>query len=67
MNEIEIFPVCAFNDNYIWTLRQGRQGGSSRSGDAAPVLDYLRAENLSSRQSSTPIITPTTSRGNTSC
>ncbi|HEV8517197.1 MAG TPA: hydroxyacylglutathione hydrolase [Burkholderiales bacterium] len=46
MNEIEIFPVCAFNDNYIWTLRQDGKAAVVDPGDAAPVLDYLRAEKL---------------------
>ena len=46
MNKIEIFPVCAFKDNYIWTLRQDGKAAVVDPGDAAPVLEYLRAEKL---------------------
>ena len=46
MSEIEIYPVCAFKDNYVWTLRREGKAAVVDPGDAAPVLDYLRAEKL---------------------
>jgi hydroxyacylglutathione hydrolase len=46
MNDIEIFPVPAFKDNYIWTLRRDGKAAVVDPGDAIPVLEYLRAEKL---------------------
>ena len=46
MNELRVFPVCAFQDNYIWVLRLGGNAAVVDPGDAGPVLDYLRAEKL---------------------
>ena len=42
----DVVPVKAFKDNYVWTLRDGRRAAVVDPGDAAPVLDYLRAEKL---------------------
>ncbi|MBI4985300.1 MAG: hydroxyacylglutathione hydrolase [Rhodocyclales bacterium] len=42
MNSLDIFPIPAFADNYIWALRES--GGAVAvvdPGDAAPVLDCL--------------------------
>lgn len=42
MNSLQIIPIPAFEDNYIWALRT--PGGAIAvvdPGDAAPVLDYL--------------------------
>ena len=46
MNELRVFPVRAFQDNYIWVLRLGGNAAVVDPGDAQPVLDYLRAERL---------------------
>ena len=44
---LEIKPISAFNDNYIWLLRQtGGVGCGGRSGDAAPVIQHLCREGL---------------------
>jgi hydroxyacylglutathione hydrolase len=44
---LRIVPVPAFKDNYIWTLRDGRNAAVVDPGEAQPVLDYLRREKLS--------------------
>jgi len=43
---IEIVPLRAFNDNYVWTLVSGGNAAVVDPGEAAPVLDYLRAHKL---------------------
>ena len=45
---LEVVPVKAFHDNYLWLFRQEgtRACGIVDPGDAAPVLDYLSANNL---------------------
>ena len=43
---IQIVPVRAFTDNYIWVVRDQHYAAVVDPGDAAPVLDYLRRENL---------------------
>ena len=42
----EVVPVSAFKDNYVWTLRNATHAAVVDPGEAAPVLDYLRRENL---------------------
>ncbi len=44
---LEIVPLPAFQDNYIWLLRRGASAAVVDPGDAGPVLDYLRREKLS--------------------
>jgi len=46
MNNTNIVPVRAFQDNYIWIMRRGGNAAAIDPGDAAPVLDYLRNERL---------------------
>ena len=46
MNAIQIYPIRAFKDNYIWTLRRNGIAAVVDPGDAGPVLAYLRAEKL---------------------
>jgi hydroxyacylglutathione hydrolase len=46
MNAMQIFPIRAFKDNYIWTLRRDGIAAVIDPGDAGPVLAYLRAEKL---------------------
>jgi len=43
---MEIIPLKAFRDNYVWTLRDSRVAAVVDPGDAQPVLDYLVSENL---------------------
>jgi hydroxyacylglutathione hydrolase len=43
---LEIIPIPAFADNYIWLLRKGKQAVPVDPGDAAPVIAYLERENL---------------------
>ncbi len=43
---LEIVPVKAFKDNYIWTLRDGKLAAVVDPGDARPVIDYLAREKL---------------------
>jgi hydroxyacylglutathione hydrolase len=43
---LEVVPVKAFKDNYIWTLRAGGHAAVVDPGEAGPVLDYLEREKL---------------------
>jgi hydroxyacylglutathione hydrolase len=43
---IEVVPLRAFKDNYVWTLRDSGVAAVVDPGDARPVLDYLASENL---------------------
>ena len=45
-NKFEVIPLRAFEDNYIWTLRNDRYAAVVDPGDAEPVLDYLQRERL---------------------
>ena len=44
---LEVVPVKAFKDNYIWTLRGGGHAAVVDPGEARPVLDYVEREKLS--------------------
>jgi len=44
---LEIVPLPAFRDNYIWTLRDGASAAVVDPGQAAPVQAYLAREKLS--------------------
>lgn len=46
MSAYDVIPLRAFSDNYIWTIRDRQCAAVVDPGDAAPVLDYLRRENL---------------------
>lgn len=46
MSDYEVIPLRAFNDNYIWTLRDAKCAAVVDPGDARPVLNYLKRENL---------------------
>lgn len=39
---MEIYPLPAFKDNYIWTLSEGDAAAVVDPGDAAPVKAYLK-------------------------
>ncbi|MBN7827551.1 hydroxyacylglutathione hydrolase [Bowmanella dokdonensis] len=43
---IEIVPIKAFSDNYIWCLRRDRHACLVDPGQAEPALDYLQQESL---------------------
>ncbi len=43
---LDVFPVKAFKDNYIWTLRGGRHAAVVDPGEAQPILQYLAEERL---------------------
>lgn len=45
-DSLEVVPLRAFKDNYIWTLRNHRHAAVVDPGDAQPVLDYLQRERL---------------------
>lgn len=44
---IEIVPIPAFEDNYIWLIRHGASAIVVDPGDAVPAADYLRHHRLS--------------------
>ncbi|MGH8766365.1 MAG: hydroxyacylglutathione hydrolase [Burkholderiales bacterium] len=44
---LDIVPLPAFRDNYIWTLRAGGKAAVVDPGEAAPVKAYLAKEKLS--------------------
>jgi hydroxyacylglutathione hydrolase len=46
MAKLDVIPVRAFADNYVWTIRDGTHAAVVDPGDAAPVLDYLQREGL---------------------
>jgi hydroxyacylglutathione hydrolase len=43
---LQVIPVNAFKDNYVWTLRNAKHAAVVDPGEAAPVLDYLAREKL---------------------
>jgi hydroxyacylglutathione hydrolase len=43
---LQIVPLPAFKDNYMWTLREGAHAAVVDPGEAAPVQKYLAAEGL---------------------
>ena len=45
---LEVTPIQAFNDNYLWLFREpgSRDCGIVDPGDAEPVLQYLKENNL---------------------
>ena len=44
---MDIQALHAFEDNYIWLLRDGRRVVAIDPGDASPVLRYLEEQNAS--------------------
>lgn len=46
VDDLEIVPLHAFNDNYIWLLRRNDAAVIVDPGDEAPVLDYLEEHRL---------------------
>jgi hydroxyacylglutathione hydrolase len=43
---LDVVPVSAFKDNYVWTLRNATHAAVVDPGEARPVLDYLVREKL---------------------
>ena len=43
---LEVVPVNAFKDNYVWTLRNSTHAAVVDPGEARPVLEYLAREQL---------------------
>jgi hydroxyacylglutathione hydrolase len=43
---LDVVPIKAFKDNYIWTLRNATHAAVVDPGEARPVLDYLASEKL---------------------
>jgi hydroxyacylglutathione hydrolase len=43
---IQVHPVPAFSDNYLWVMHDGLTAVAVDPGDARPVIDYLVANNL---------------------
>jgi hydroxyacylglutathione hydrolase len=41
MRSLEIFPIPAFNDNYLWLIHDHRNAYVVDPGDAAPVMQAL--------------------------
>ncbi|WP_287497012.1 hydroxyacylglutathione hydrolase [Pandoraea sp. CB10b_02] len=46
---LTVFPVPAFQDNYLWVVHDGKDAAVVDPGDAAPVLAYLDAHGLTLR------------------
>jgi hydroxyacylglutathione hydrolase len=44
--DLQIVPLRAFKDNYVWTLRNERVAAVVDPGEARPVIEYLSAEKL---------------------
>jgi hydroxyacylglutathione hydrolase len=47
MSGMQVIPIPAFRDNYIWLLVQDGSAAAIDPGDAAPVLTYLQQHKLS--------------------
>lgn len=45
-HNLQIIPILAFEDNYIWLIHNGKQAVVVDPGDARPVLDALKTLDL---------------------
>ncbi len=43
---LQVHPVPAFSDNYLWVIHNGQEAVAVDPGDARPVIDYLAAQEL---------------------
>lgn len=43
---LQVWPIPAFDDNYIWCIHDGVSALVVDPGDAGPVLDYLESQSL---------------------
>jgi hydroxyacylglutathione hydrolase len=46
-NPLNVLPVPAFNDNYLWLIHNGRHAVAVDPGDAQPILDALQEQQVS--------------------
>jgi hydroxyacylglutathione hydrolase len=46
---LQVWPIPAFDDNYIWCIHDGQSALIVDPGDAAPVLKYLEEKRLALR------------------
>jgi len=46
MKPLALVPLCAFTDNYIWTLHNDTEAVVVDPGQSAPVIEYLQAKRL---------------------
>lgn len=46
MPSCQVIPLRAFEDNYVWTLRDATHAAVVDPGEAEPVIEYLERENL---------------------
>ena len=46
MTNTVVYPIPAFNDNYIWAIVNGSNGVVVDPGQAGPVFDYFRSNQL---------------------
>ena len=46
LNMIEILPICAFSDNYIWAITDHEQVVVVDPGDTAPVKEIIEKRHL---------------------
>lgn len=46
MDIVDVIPVPAFRDNYIWLIHDGRHAVAVDPGDAGPVEDFLQRRGL---------------------
>lgn len=46
VGKLDVVPLRAFKDNYVWTLRNKTHAAVVDPGEAQPVLDYLARERL---------------------
>jgi hydroxyacylglutathione hydrolase len=46
---LQVWPIPAFDDNYIWCIHDGQSALIVDPGDAAPVLKYLEEKKLALR------------------
>jgi hydroxyacylglutathione hydrolase len=43
---LQVWPIPAFDDNYIWCIHDGSSALVVDPGDAKPTLEYLKANSL---------------------
>ena len=46
MPNLQVIPIPAFEDNYLWLLVRGDKAVAVDPGDATPILEYLSAHGL---------------------
>ncbi|HQY46526.1 MAG TPA: MBL fold metallo-hydrolase, partial [Usitatibacteraceae bacterium] len=46
MTQVQVHPVPAFEDNYLWVAEDGRHAAVVDPGDEAPVQAFLESRGL---------------------